>query len=396
MDVHALTAWVRDRLIDLLPDALDFIPTSWPDWALFLAAPAVILVLAGLFLHWLFDTLGKVRKGFAKARKFARGESTDDPAPATSDQVDQLQRDLQAQLATVIARLDAANATAVAAGAAQPLGAEEKGRRDAAVGEVLGEQTPASSEFAQDALRGDATDAIEALERAARAKKEGAAEDYRRIGAIARGVDDAKALAAYEEAFRLQPEDFWTCVELARLYRVWKGDIATARTAAGAAGRAARGDREQSVAHDELGDVLVKAGDLEGAKARFEACNAILEKLAAQNPGSAEAQRDVSVSFNKLGDVLVQAGDLEGAKARFAASLAVREKLAAQNPGSAEAQRDLWVSLWRLAKMDGTSVRWAQVLERMEAMKARGVLFPTDEQFLEQARAHAVAEQARP
>ena len=43
------------------------------------------------------------------------------------------------------------------------------------------------------------------------------AEQYRAIGLVARGVDTAEALAAYEEAHRLQPEDFWTCVELARL-----------------------------------------------------------------------------------------------------------------------------------------------------------------------------------
>lgn len=62
-----------------------------------------------------------------------------------------------------------------------------------------------------------------------------------------------------------------------------------------------------------------------------------------------------------------------GAKSRFEASLAVREKLAAANPGSAEAQRDLWVSMWRIAK-NGQGVHWSHVLQRMEAMAAGGVL----------------------
>jgi hypothetical protein len=39
--------------------------------------------------------------------------------------------------------------------------------------------------------------------------------------------------------------------------------------------------------------------------------------------------------------------------------------------------------------MVGSGVSWAEVLARMEAMKARGVLLPTDEPFLEQARALA-------
>jgi len=99
--------------------------------------------------------------------------------------------------------------------------------------------------------------------------------------------------------------------------------------------------------------------------------------------------------MNKLGDVLVKAGDLAGAKARFEACLGVSEKLAAQNPGSAEAQRDVWVSMWRMAKMEGSGVSWALVLARMQAMKDRGVLFPADEQFLEQARANAAGEAGR-
>jgi hypothetical protein len=43
--------------------------------------------------------------------------------------------------------------------------------------------------------------------------------------------------------------------------------------------------------------------------------------------------------------------------------------------------------MWRLAQMEGSGVSWAAVLKRMEAMKAHGVLLPTDEPFLEQARA---------
>ena len=57
------------------------------------------------------------------------------------------------------------------------------------------------------------------------------------------------------------------------------------------------------------------------------------EKLAAANPGNAEAQRDVSVSLNRLGDVLVKAGELGEARKRFQQSLAMDEKLAAANPG---------------------------------------------------------------
>ncbi len=45
--------------------------------------------------------------------------------------------------------------------------------------------------------------------------------------------------------------------------------------------------------------------------------------------------------------------------------------------------------------MEGSGVSWALVLARMQAMKDRGVLFPADEQFLEQARANAAGEAGR-
>lgn len=135
----------------------------------------------------------------------------------------------------------------------------------------------------------------------------------------------------------------------------------------------------------------MKAGDLAGAKARLEEDLVIAERLAAQNPGSAEAQRDLSISLEKLGDVLVKAGDLAGAKARFEKSFELRERLADQNPGSAEAQRDVCVSLWKLASLPGSRVSWRQVVTRMEAMQAKGTLAPVDVPFLDQARANAAA-----
>jgi len=42
--------------------------------------------------------------------------------------------------------------------------------------------------------------------------------------------------------------------------------------------------------------------------------------------------------------------------------------------------------MWRLAKIEGSMITWSQVLERMEAMKARVILSPIDDSFLEQAR----------
>ena len=49
-------------------------------------------------------------------------------------------------------------------------------------------------------------------------------------------------------------------------------------------------------------------GDLAGGAASYRASLAICERLAAADPGNAGWQRDLSVSHNKIGDVLVGAG----------------------------------------------------------------------------------------
>jgi tetratricopeptide (TPR) repeat protein len=130
-------------------------------------------------------------------------------------------------------------------------------------------------------------------------------------------------------------------------------------------------------------------GNLDAALKVYQDRLAIAEKLAAQDPNNAEWQRDLSVSFNKIGEVQSARGNLDAALEAYQQDLAIAQKLAAQDSSNAEWQRDVWVSMSRLAQVAGSGVSWAQVVEKMEAMKARGVLLPTDERFLEKARAFA-------
>ena len=102
--------------------------------------------------------------------------------------------------------------------------------------------------------------------------------------------------------------------------------------------------RDLSVSHSKLGDVLVAQGDLPGALEAYRKGLAIMETLAARDPGNTEWQRDLSVSHNKLGDVLVAQGDLAGALEAYRKGLAIRERLAARDPGNTQWQRDLSVS----------------------------------------------------
>jgi tetratricopeptide (TPR) repeat protein len=340
MDVQPLADWVRERILEVLPDWLDPMVGAAPDWVLFGATPLVIVVVVGLGLNKAIGLYKDTIKGYKKAGDVLVGKGLAEPSPATHEGQEANQRaldELRAENAAMAAKIDAILAAVSPAAGAEPIGVEAEAAKKGAVVRLVTDTAKAAERATRDIARGDVSGGFDILAKEARAAEAEAANKWRRLGALAVGVDTARARAAYEEAFRLQPEDFWTCVELARLRRK-AGDLAASRQAAEAAERAARTDRERSVADDEIGDVLVKAGDLSGAKARFEA------------------------------------------------SLEVMERLAAANPGSAEAQRDVWVSLWRLANMEGSGVTWDRVLARMEEMKARGTLLPTDEGFLEQAR----------
>ena len=81
--------------------------------------------------------------------------------------------------------------------------------------------------------------------------------------------------------------------------------------------------RDLSVSHDKIGDVLVDQGNLPAALAAYQASLAISERLAKADPGNAGWQRDLSVSHNKIGDVLLAQGNLPAALAAYQASLAI-------------------------------------------------------------------------
>jgi len=147
-------------------------------------------------------------------------------------------------------------------------------------------------------------------------------------------------IARYEEITALDPGVHWDWVELGRLYMA-AGQLSLAETAARRSADTASDERDRSVALNQLGDVLLAQGD---------------------GPGALQAYRESEVTFKRL---------------------------AASDPSNAGWQRDLWVSLWRLRDFPESGVSWGQVVERMEDMDARGVLLPTDRQFLEIARGNA-------
>ncbi|MBL8658666.1 MAG: tetratricopeptide repeat protein [Rhodospirillales bacterium] len=329
MRADGIAEWVRGRLLDLLPGWLDPYVAQIPDWLLIVAAPTIVLALLLLALRWghgLWDAGHRAIDFILGKRK---------PEPATAEGQAAIKRLIE----DVLAKLQDAEG--------RPLSADAEAARESAVSGLVTEDSEPAREAVRDFTAGDLREGLDVLERQARGEQAQAAGTWRRLGALATGVDTTRALAAYEQAFRLEPTDFWTCVFLARL-RAEAGNLRGAHDAARAAAAAASTERERAVADSELGDVLVVGGDLAGAKDAYEESLALAERLAADNPGSAEAQCFLSVSLNKLGDVLVRSGDLAGAKARYEAGLALMEHLAADSPGNAETRRDVSMSLINL------------------------------------------------
>ncbi len=86
--------------------------------------------------------------------------------------------------------------------------------------------------------------------------------------------------------------------------------------------------------------------------------------------------------------MLIAQGDLQGALNAYRESLGVRERLAAADPSNAGWQRDLVVSCWRMADIaekagqGDAQVWWRKAYEQLAGMKQRGVMLPTDEQYL--------------
>jgi tetratricopeptide (TPR) repeat protein len=140
----------------------------------------------------------------------------------------------------------------------------------------------------------------------------------------------------------------------------------------------AQAQRDVSISFEKLGGLALQAGDLVEARARFEDSLVIARKLAKANPNSADAQRDLSISVENLGDVAVRADDLMAARPRYEEDLAIRRKLAETNHNSAQAQRDLLLALVKLGwvKRDHALVNEALTIAR--GLARAGHLAPPD------------------
>jgi tetratricopeptide (TPR) repeat protein len=129
-------------------------------------------------------------------------------------------------------------------------------------------------------------------------------------------------------------------------------DASMAFAAALAAARRAGDERDESVALNCVGDVLVAQGNLAEALRSFRDGLLIAERLAQSDPGNAGWQRDLAVSHERIGDVEEKLKHPAEARAAFGRALAIYESLLRSNPENTYFLVSSTVPLMRLGDLD--------------------------------------------
>lgn len=123
-----------------------------------------------------------------------------------------------------------------------------------------------------------------------------------------------------------------------------------------------------------------------------------LDALVATVPDLLDAtpeSRDLANEAMFLSDQIVAYRGLKPAWTLLQATQSVFVGLADADPSNSGWQRDLWVSYCKMAaavEKSGTGGElewWRKAYETLAATKQRGVMLPTDEQYLQQLRAKA-------
>ena len=158
--------------------------------------------------------------------------------------------------------------------------------------------------------------------------------------------DYAGAKATLEELLQLDPDAVWYWIDLGDLWRT-TGNLAVAsrafHTALDAARRLGRA-RDEALALERLGGVLVQQGKLIDALKSYQAQLAIVERLAKADPDNTQWQYDLGISNERVGDALLAQGDLAGAMKSYRTRHEIISHLAKADPDNAGWQRDLAVS----------------------------------------------------
>jgi tetratricopeptide (TPR) repeat protein len=370
--------WLRALIISAFPDWIgDLVRGADPVTLGFMAFVAILAAI-GTLVNFLglvgrggsfVDEVRKEGPMEALAGAMSPGASKRDLGKAEAASADRDQH-THSELAEIKGRLAAMEAQFAAAreragGQQGVVDAEGDARATEALREIVADATPAARAAEAKIASGDVEGGIAILKRDAKAEVAAAAEKWRRIGALTLGINFAESWEAYEEAFRLDPSDFWTCIELARL-RQQGGKSAEAQIAATAAAMVARTDRQKMIAASQQGDSHRFAGNWTSAERSYEDALAIAERLVEQNPRSEAAHRDLSLSFERMGDAALSAGKSVEGIAWRERKLLLDKALVKINPDSIEDLRNLSIGYMKLGDAQSDAGDFPAALENFK------------------------------
>ena len=264
--------------------------------------------------------------------------------------------------------------------------------------EAQADERPILAEAFAALARGDSLAAEDAFEQEYEAQSRTADEARKAMAEAARNVanlallrDVAKAVFFYRKAMAVDSEH----AETARLFGhalMLFGDLNGAEEAFSKSLSVAisQGDPwGEMAAQVGLGDVFQEMGKLDAANDAFTAALHLSQQCLGANPANTNRQRDLSVSHNKIGNVLVAQGDGAGALAAYRKTLAIAEALAARDPANTTWQRDLIVSLVKLSDATRDKAYAARALDIALGMQRLGILAPKDDWMIQDLKQRA-------
>ena len=143
-----------------------------------------------------------------------------------------------------------------------------------------------------------------------------------------------------------------------------------------------------AIAAARLGNALHSQGDLGGA---IDLYDEVIDHFARamEMAGNGNVQRQLRFSLNKRGDMLLEAGDGDGAIVEHEAALVIARKLAETSPSDPRSQRDLISSYVKMQEVTGDGDYARRALEVALRMQAEGILATEDEWMIEDLRQRA-------
>lgn len=135
-----------------------------------------------------------------------------------------------------------------------------------------------------------------------------------------------------------------------------------------------------------LGAALAARGELEGARKAHEESIAIDRGLLQQTSDNAVVKFDLSTAHLELGRLAMRQRDHAEALTQLRESLEIRRQQAAAAPANTALQRGVAEVMRALVEVPGSPVDWAAFRAQVEDMQRRGILWPSDRAWLEDAR----------